>query len=135
MTADDSQNFILIKDPRGLIAASDIMTERVVTQCQSTRRIRIICLITLLIMKQSEVEAIDCYVGYGQEGREHTACVEWPRKCPNTNYCFKVVTNDINKAKALVDYSWVSSRAHPLEYLARLYLLITLLNGIKFLDK
>lgn len=71
--------------------------------------LRVIFLFASLFINEREVKAIDCYVGYGQEGREYISGIEWPRKCPNTHYCFMAVTTDINKAKALIDFTWVSN--------------------------
>ena len=97
------------------------------TRCRHADRMKIIFLLALLLIKESEVDSIDCYVGYGQEGREHTEGIEWPRKCPQTDYCFKVVTNDINKIKSLLDYSWVRTSAHLEEHHIRFHCFITFL--------
>ena len=83
-----------------------------------TARCKAIILLALLLLGVSEVNSINCYVGYGQEGRERTAGIQWQRKCENTNYCFKAQTTDIKKITALLDYAWVGNTTTVLDYIA-----------------
>lgn len=55
----------------------------------------------------SAVNTITCPVGYGQRGFQYSNGIEWYRTCPATEYCFEVVTKDITKVQALIDYPWV----------------------------
>lgn len=52
-------------------------------------------------------DSIKCIVGYGQRGLSYSNGISWERDCPNTKYCFEVVTNKMNNVARLFDYPWV----------------------------
>jgi hypothetical protein len=37
----------------------------------------------------------------------HQYGVEWPRDCPLSKFCFKATTTDIERARTLLDFTWV----------------------------
>lgn len=47
-----------------------------------------------------------CYVGYGQRGLQYSSGIQWQKFCPNTRYCYEVVTDEIEKISKLFDYQW-----------------------------
>lgn len=65
-------------------------------------------ILSLLLPIFPTIDTIKCLVGYGQRGLKYSNQLQWKRDCPGVNYCFEVVTTDVEKMRRLIDYSWVS---------------------------
>ena len=65
-----------------------------------------VLLLIVFLLSCQPGSPIECLVGYGQRGKLYSNGMQWHRQCPGTEYCFEVVTEDVNKMKKLIDFPW-----------------------------
>ena len=54
------------------------------------------------------VAPLQCRIGYGQRGKMYEEGIEWSRLCPETKYCYEVISEDITVFQKLFDYPFDS---------------------------
>ena len=64
--------------------------------------------VILLSIFMLGVNTIKCRIGVGQRGKLYENGIEWSRDCPNTKYCYEVVSEEISQFQKLFDYPFDS---------------------------
>lgn len=62
------------------------------------------CALLLVLSLLRPVLPLECRIGYGQRGRKYEEGIEWSRLCPDTRYCFEVISEDVEVFRKLFDY-------------------------------